>query len=110
MIADSPQTNVAFKGQTKCKIVRDPKSEERRPCAMCGTRHPSPDAAHIIDGAEWKDRLGRDRQSNGIPLCPNCHKVFDEFLRPRLYAALIEFGATGLPEGWKKSNKITVAK
>jgi hypothetical protein len=39
---------------------------------------------------EWKDRLGSDRQSNGMPLCPNCHTVFDESLRPRLYMALVE--------------------
>lgn len=89
------------------KIARDPKSKEPRPCTMCGTRYPSPDAAHIIDRSEWKEKRNFDRQSNGMPLCPNCHRVFDEFLRPRLYVALKEFGATGLPGGWQKSNKVS---
>jgi len=44
------------------------------------------------------------RQINGIPLCPNCHRVFDEVLRPYLYRALSAFGATGLPKSWTASN------
>ena len=75
---------------------------------MCGTGYPQPDAVHIIDDKEWKAKLGSDRQSNGIPLCPNCHKVFDEVPRPYLYQALKAFG--GVPECWKKNNKITVTE
>jgi len=74
---------------------------------MCGGRFPLPEAAHIIDFSEWKERIGSDRQVNGIPLCPNCHKVFDEVLRPYLYNALKHFGIDGLPDCWKKSNKIS---
>ena len=75
---------------------------------MCGTGYPLPDAVHIIDEKEWKAKLGSDRQSNGIPLCPNCHRVFDEVLRPYLHRALKAFG--GVPESWKKSNKIIVTE
>lgn len=69
-----------------------------------------PDAVHIIDEKEWKRQVGSDRQCNGIPLCPNCHRVFDEILRPYLHKALHTFGATGLPNSWKGNNKITVTE
>jgi predicted restriction endonuclease len=69
-----------------------------------------PDAVHIIDEKEWKQRIGSDRQINGIPLCPNCHRVFDEVLRPYLYRALSAFGIKGLPESWQKNNKLTVSE
>jgi predicted restriction endonuclease len=72
--------------------------------------YPLPDAVHIIDEKEWKAKIGCDRQVNGIPLCPNCHRVFDEVLRPFLHRALSAFGATGLPLGWQKSNKLSVTE
>lgn len=97
---------MAFHADIKRKIVRDQTTGKHHPCVMCGTAYPLPDAVHIIDEKEWKGKLGSDRQSNGIPLCPNCHRVFDEILRPYLYRALKEFG--GLPESWKKNNKVTV--
>lgn len=97
---------MAFNPQVKRKIVRD-HDGVHRPCVMCGTDYPLPDAVHIIDEREWKERLGCDRQENGIPLCPNCHRVFDEVLRPYLHKALKEFGATNLPDCWAKNNKIT---
>jgi predicted restriction endonuclease len=75
---------------------------------MCGARYPLPDAVHIIDEKEWKGKVHCDRQVNGIPLCPNCHRVFDEVLRPYLCKALQAFGATGLPDTWKRNNKISV--
>lgn len=99
---------MAFNPDTKSKIVRDRKTGLHLPCVMCGTTYPLPDAAHIIDEREWKNRNGTDSQRNGIPLCPNCHRVFDEVLRPYLYRALEEFGATGLPQCWQNNNKITV--
>lgn len=95
-----------FNADVKRKIVRDLKTGKHHPCVMCGTQYSLPDAVHIIDEKEWKAKLGSDRQSNGIPLCPNCHRVFDEVLRPYLHRALKEFG--NIPESWKKSNKITV--
>lgn len=98
---------MAFNPAIKRKIVRD-KKDAHKPCVMCGAGYPLPDAVHIIDAKEWKRKLGCDRQSNGIPLCPNCHRVFDEVLRPYLFRALSEFGASGLPRSWQKSNKITV--
>jgi hypothetical protein len=101
---------MAFNPDVKSKIVRDRKTKEHHPCLMCGARHISPDAAHIIDEKEWKsrDKKGNDSKFNGIPLCPNCHRVFDGLLRPKLHKALQDFGATGLPECWRKNNKISV--
>ena len=97
---------MASNGDVKGKIVRDKKKpDEHLPCLMCGARYPLPDAVHIIDEKEWKRKHGCDRQVNGIPLCPNCHRVFDEVLRPYLYKALLAFGAIGLPESWKTNNK-----
>lgn len=96
-----------FNPDVKRKIVRD-KHGNYLPCVMCGVTYTfPPDAVHIIDEQEWKAIHGCDRQSNGIPLCPNCHRVFDEVLRPRLYRALSEFGVTGLPKSWAVNNKLS---
>jgi hypothetical protein len=97
--------SVAYSPAVKKKIVRDRKSGEHLPCVMCGVRYPLPDAVHIIDEKEWKAKNGSDRQVNGFPLCPNCHRVFDEVLRPYLFRALEAFGAKGLPMSWKQNNK-----
>jgi predicted restriction endonuclease len=101
---------MAFNPDVKRKIVRDKKTDVHHPCLMCGAKHIRPDAAHIIDEKEWKskDKKGNDSKFNGIPLCPNCHRVFDEVLRPRLYKALLDFGANGLPSKWERNNKISV--
>ena len=101
---------MAFNPEIKRKIVRDRSTDKHLPCLMCGTSFPLPDAVHIIDEKEWKVKVGCDRQCNGIPLCPNCHRVFDEVLRPYLYKSLEAFGATGLPESWKGNNKISVTE
>jgi predicted restriction endonuclease len=100
---------MAFNPDVKRKIVRD-KEGNRVPCVMCGVRYPLPDAVHIVDEKEWKAVHSCDRQINGIPLCPNCHRVFDEVLRPYLYRALSAFGATGLPKSWAVNNKLTVTE
>jgi len=99
-----------FKPSVKKRIVRDGETGEHLPCVMCGTGYPLPDAVHIIDEKEWKTKLGQDSQVNGIPLCPNCHRVFDEVLRPYLYNALQKFGSKGLPGTWKCNNKITATE
>lgn len=99
-----------FNPDVKRKIVRDRKTNEHLPCVMCGVKYPLPDAVHIVDEQEWKKKVGHDSQCNGIPLCPNCHRVFDEVLRPYLYKALTIFGAAGLPNSWKSNNKITVTE
>ncbi|MDB5309816.1 MAG: hypothetical protein JWO38_4018 [Gemmataceae bacterium] len=99
----------AFNPEVKAKIVRDRNTGEYLPCVMCGTQYPLPDAVHIIDKEEWRRRVGMDRQVNGMPLCPNCHRIFDEVLRPRLLAALRGFGAQGLPECWSRNNKVMVS-
>ena len=98
---------MAFNPDVKRKIVRD-KEDKHLPCVMCGAAYPLPDAVHIIDEKKWKAIHGCDRQINGIPLCPNCHRVFDEVLRPYLFRALLAFGTTGLPKSWKGNNKLTV--
>ncbi len=99
---------MAFNPSVKRKIVRDRHTDKHLPCVMCGATYPLPDAVHIIDEKEWKAKIGVDRQVNGIPLCPNCHRIFDELLKPYLFRALKEYGATHLPTGWSKNNKITV--
>jgi hypothetical protein len=96
----------AFNPGVKAKVVRDA-AGAHLPCVMCGTRYPEPDAVHIIDKEEWCGRVGMDRQTNGMPLCPNCHRIFDEVLRPRLAVALREFGVQGLPECWSRNNKLS---
>lgn len=101
---------MAFNPDVKRKIVCDRQTDEHLPCVMCGARYPLPDAVHIIDEKEWKAKRGNDRQCNGIPLCPNCHRVFDEVLRPYLHRALEEFGASNLPVSWKKNNKLSVTE
>ena len=100
---------MAFNQGVKKLVVRD-KDGKHLPCVMCGKTYPLPDAVHIIDEKEWKTKLGQDSKINGIPLCPNCHRVFDEILRPYLYRALEKFGVTGLPETWQKNNKISVTE
>ena len=100
---------MAFNPDVKRKIVRDNEGNHL-PCVMCGTRYPLPDAVHIVDEKEWKAVHGCDRQINGIPLCPNCHRVFDEVLRPYMYRALCEFGTTRLPKSWAANNKLTVTE
>lgn len=96
-----------FNQGVKKLIVRD-KDGKHRPCVMCGTTFPLPDAVHIIDEKEWKSKYerGQDSKDNGMPLCPNCHRVFDEVLKPYLYKALEKFGAKELPKSWQKSNKL----
>src|SRR3990167_6423097 len=98
-----------FNQGVKRLVVRD-KSGKHLSCVMCGKVYPLPDAVHIIDEGEWKTRLGQDSKTNGIPLCPNCHRIFDEVLRPYLHRALEEFGATGLPNSWKSNNKVSVTE
>ena len=99
----------AFNPDVKAKVVRDRETNEHLPCLMCGTLYPLPDAVHIIDKKEWRSRVQSDRQVNGMPLCPNCHRIFDEVLRPRLAAALHEFGTQGVPECWSRNNKLLVS-
>lgn len=78
------------------------KSVNQQPCIFCGWNAGSRHAAHIIDEieCEW----------NAISLCPNCHTVFDEILRPKLYLALEKIGAENLPDSWKINNKLRKEK
>lgn len=76
-----------------------------KPCEWCGWRAGRRHAAHIIDEVKG---VGKGRW-NALCLCPNCATIFDEVIRPKLFAALTAFGATNLPESWKKDNKISKA-
>ncbi len=82
----------------------------KNPCQWCGWQAARRDVVHIIDEKE-KDRENKkvrpDCVENLISLCPNCHRSFEEVVRPLLYRALKKFGATGLPDTWKKDNKIS---
>ena len=57
---------MAFNPDVKRKIVRDRQTGKHLPCVICGTEYPLPDAIHIIDEKEWKDRVGCDRQADVI--------------------------------------------
>ena len=98
---------MAFNQGVKKLIVRDKTTGKHLPCVLCGKTYPLPDAVHIIDEEEWKNKIGQDNKDNGIPLCPNCHRVFDEVFRPYLYKALSKFGCKHLPNCWKKNNKLS---
>jgi hypothetical protein len=86
-----------FKNRNLAKRVKS------KSCEWCGWQAASRFASHIIDE-------GPEREWNALSLCPNCSTVFDEVIRPKLYLALINFGATGLPNSWSKSNKLSSPK
>ncbi|MFA5316090.1 MAG: hypothetical protein WC369_01545 [Dehalococcoidales bacterium] len=86
---------MAFKNRKFAKRVIS------NPCEWCGWQSSSRHAAHIID--EIKGAAGW----NALSLCPNCHSVFEDRIRPKLYKALKEFKVKGLPKSWAKSNKIS---
>lgn len=90
----------AFKNRKAAKAVAE------APCEWCGWKAGRRHAAHIIDEIKT---AGKGRW-NAISLCPNCSTVFDDQIRPKLYAALKEFGATNLPESWSKDNKLSKPK
>lgn len=76
-----------------------------KPCEWCGWQAGRRHAAHIID----EEKNTGKGHWNALSLCPNCSTIFDEIIRPKLYKALNEYGATGLPESWRKDNKISEA-
>ena len=94
-----------FNQGVKRGIVFDAKTEKFYPCVFCGRDHLRPDAVHIVDEKEWVQKIGHDSKINGMPLCPNCHRSFDEIIRPKLFQALKAFGSANLPKSWEKSNK-----
>ena len=96
-----------FKAGLKRKIVRDAETGDPLGCVMCGRTYPLPDAVHIIDQKEWAAAGLAPDEVNGIPLCPNHHRVYDDLMRPYLYKALQAYGATGLPKTWSICNKMS---
>src|SRR5262249_7534653 len=89
---------MAFKNRNAQKRI------VKKPCELCGCAHVPRDAAHIIDEVM---NHGVPGDWNALSLCPTCHRVFEESFRPRLFKALSEFGAVGLPDSWRRSNKLT---
>ena len=71
-----------------------------KPCEWCGWRVSTRDAVHIID------EIKASKEWNVLSLCPNCHRVFDDKIRQKLYMALEKFGSKNLPDSWKQSNKV----
>lgn len=55
-------------------------------CEMCGNYVANRQKAHIA--AE-----GDNSRSNILLLCPNCHLMFDKWLKPRLSKGLLKAGA-----------------
>jgi hypothetical protein len=94
---------MAFKNRRLAKRVKN------KPCEWCGWMAASRHAAHIIDEKDWTAKKLPPSVVNAMSLCPNCATVFDDVIRPKLYAALREFGCTGLPGSWSKSNKLSDA-
>ena len=93
---------MAYGPHLRKKVIK-----EKSHCSICGANHIRPDVCHIIDKREWCEKVGAEQIINAIPLCPNCHRMFDEQLRPHLHQALTVFGVIGLPSSWSKSNKVT---
>ena len=85
---------MAFKNRKLAKRVG------ARPCDWCGWSAGRRFASHIIDE-------GAEADWNALSLCPNCSTVFDEVIRPKLYKALCNYGAKGLPGSWSKDNKMS---
>jgi hypothetical protein len=83
----------AFKNREFAKRVA------KNHCVWCGWHSGRRHAAHIIDE-------GPEKEWNAISLCPNCSTVFDEVVRPILYQALLNYGCKGLPNSWRKDNKM----
>ena len=98
---------MAFPQTLQKRILRDRETKKPFPCVMCGTTFPLPEAAHIVDGKEWIQTVGAEQVVNGFPLCPSCHKVYDDVLRPYLFRSLEAFGTKNLPKCWKRSNKVS---
>ncbi len=63
---------------------------------MCGHHVGMRQKAHIM--AE-----GKKTESNLLMLCPTCHIMFDTYVKPKVFKAMMEAGLPGFPESWKKS-------
>jgi hypothetical protein len=86
---------MAFKNRRAARRIT------KHPCEMCGCSHVPRDAAHVVD--EIKGAGPGD--CNALSLCPTCHRVFEDSLRPKLFRALTHAGVEKLPTSWERSNK-----
>jgi Zn-finger protein len=73
-----------------------------RECLWCGWKQSFLDGVHLVDEIDKP-------AENGVWLCKNCHAVFEDVFRPRLFKALVAYGipAEKLPPSWRKSNKMS---
>jgi len=65
-------------------------------CEMCGHHVGVRQKAHIV--AE-----GKKRGPNLLMLCPTCHIMFDTYVKPKIFKALLEAGVQNLPKSWESS-------
>jgi CRISPR/Cas system-associated protein Cas10 (large subunit of type III CRISPR-Cas system) len=94
----SKSKNGPFTKQQK-KSIKGPKE-----CVWCGWKQSFLDAAHLID------EIDNDKSDvNAVYMCKNCHAVFDDVFRPRLFKALHAYGIqeSKLPPSWRKCNKLS---
>lgn len=85
---------MAFK-KTQKRSIKDPKE-----CFLCGWKQSYLDAVHLIDEMQRP-------AVNSLWMCKNCHAVFDDRFRPRLFRALVAYGVpeNTLPPSWRTGNK-----
>lgn len=65
-------------------------------CEMCGHHVGLRQKAHIVTEATGA-------RGNLLMLCPTCHVMFNTQLKPKLRAALVKHGVTGMPSSWAQS-------
>ena len=65
-------------------------------CEMCGHGVKIRQKAHIV--AE-----GKKAGDNLLMLCPSCHMMFDNHVKPKIFKSLKQIGVKNLPGSWEKS-------
>lgn len=83
-VSTSGERNGRWKGGVSFSYFKQAVfARDGRKCAHCGyDQHPEIIEAHHIDGNH-----GNNDPANGIPLCPNCHRI-EEFKRKTFHTAL----------------------
>lgn len=83
--------------KTQKKSIKDEKI-----CLWCGWKQSFLDAVHLIDEIDQPS-------INGAWMCKNCHAVFEDIFRPKLFKALVAYGIpeASLPKSWKRCNKLS---
>lgn len=74
-----------------------------KPCKWCGNAVVNRNASHIVDEASNEVR---DKEDNLINLCPNCHALFDEVIKPTLFRAITLYSGGKVPSSWKVCSRV----